>query len=96
MNINFGATTNNTITDPTLTQSSSSNRAAASHAPSHGDAAIVSLGGSVDELQKQLAAMPEVQSDRIQQLQAAVEQGTYNVSPANVASAMLATLFGEG
>jgi flagellar biosynthesis anti-sigma factor FlgM len=95
MNISFGTTPNNTIADPTLVQSSSANRTQASQKPSHGDAAVVSLGSGVDELQTKLDAMSDVQSDRVQQLQAMVAQGTYSVNPANVANAMFATLFGE-
>jgi flagellar biosynthesis anti-sigma factor FlgM len=95
MNISFGSTTNNTIADPTLIQNSSTNRTQATQKPSHGDAAVVSLGSGVDKLQTQLDAMPEAQSNRVQQLQAMVAQGTYSVNPANVANAMFATLFGE-
>jgi flagellar biosynthesis anti-sigma factor FlgM len=94
MNISLGATTDSTITDPTLTQSSGANRASGSQKSSSGDAVIVSLGSSVDELQTQLDAMPDVRGDRVQQLRAMVEQGTYTVNPANVANAMFATQFG--
>ena len=95
MNISLGATTDNTITDPTLTQGSGANRTPASQKTSLGDAAIVSLGGSVDQLKTQLDSMPDVRGDRVQQLRTMVEQGTYTVSSTNVANAMFATLFGE-
>lgn len=94
MNISLGATTNNTISDPTLTQSSGATRASGSQKTSSGDAVIVSLGSSVDELKTQLDSMPDVQGDRVQQLQAMVQQGTYTVNPTNVANAMFATQFG--
>ena len=95
MNISLGATTNNTITDPTLAQSSAANRTSGPQKASSGDAAIVSLGSSVDDLKAQLDSMPDVRGDRVQQLQAMVQQGTYSVNPTNVANAMFATLFGE-
>ncbi len=95
MNISLGATTNNTITDPTLSQSSGANRSSAPQKTSTGDAAIVTLGSSVDDLKAQLDSMPDVRGDRVQQLQAMVTQGTYTVNPTNVANAMYATLFGE-
>jgi flagellar biosynthesis anti-sigma factor FlgM len=95
MNISLGATTNNAITDPTLSQSSAANRTSAPQKTSSGDAAIVSLGSSVDELKTQLDSMPDMRGDRVQQLQAMVQAGTYSVSPTNVANAMFATLFGE-
>lgn len=94
MNISFGTTTDNSITDPTLGQGTAATRPAASQSPEKDDAAVVSLGSSLAELHKQLDSVPEVRDDRVQQLRADIEQGTYTVSPANVASAMFVTLFG--
>jgi flagellar biosynthesis anti-sigma factor FlgM len=99
MNISFVATTDSAITDPTLaqssTQSSGANRTPGSQKTSSGDAAIVSLGSSIDELTTQLESMPDMRGDRVQQLRTMVEQGTYTVNPVNVANAMFATQFGE-
>ena len=95
MSISLGATSNNTIADPMLTRNSGANRTSESPTTSSGDAAIVSLGGSIDQFKTQLDAMPEVSGGRVEQLRTMVEQGTYAVNPVNVANAMFATLFGE-
>jgi len=97
MNISLGATSNNsnTVADPISPQNSGANRTSESASTSSGDAAIVSLGGSIDQFETQLDAMPEVSGGRVEQLRTMVEQGTYAVNPMNVANAMFATLFGE-
>ncbi len=95
MNISLGATNNNTIADPMLTRNSGANRTSESPTTSSGDAAVVSLGSSIDQFKTQLDAMPEVSGGRVEQLRTMVEQGTYAVNPVNVANAMFSTLFGE-
>lgn len=95
MNISFIATTDSTITDPTLPQGSGAKPTPGSRTMPSGDAAIVSLGGSIGELKTQLDSMPDTRGDRVQQLRTMVEQGTYTVNPVNVANAMFAAQFGE-
>jgi flagellar biosynthesis anti-sigma factor FlgM len=94
MNIQFGATNNQMIMDPTLSQGSGANRTSGSQKTSPGDAAVVSLGAIADE-GTEAGSMSDVSGDRVQQLRAMIEQGTYTVNPTNVANAMFATLFGE-
>ncbi len=94
MNIQFGVNNNLTVMDPTLSQGSGANRSSGSQKTSPGDAAVVSLGAIADE-GTETGSMSDVSGDRVQQLRAMVEQGTYTVNPTNVANAMFATMFGE-
>ena len=93
MNISLGTATDNLIAETAATQAS--NKRAISSRQDHGEAAIVSLGSSVDDLQTKLDGMPETGSDRIQALRSSIRQGTYSVDPAQVANAMFTQLFGE-
>jgi flagellar biosynthesis anti-sigma factor FlgM len=97
MNISFIATTDSSINDATLPQGSGAGAkpTPGSRTMPSGDAAIVSLGGSIGELKTQLDSMPDMRGDRVQQLRTMVEQGTYTVNPVNVANAMFAAQFGN-
>jgi flagellar biosynthesis anti-sigma factor FlgM len=55
----------------------------------------VSLSGTgVQALRAQLATVPSVRQERVQSLQRAVENGTYNPSSQQIADAIHADLFG--
>jgi flagellar biosynthesis anti-sigma factor FlgM len=50
----------------------------------------------VQQLQAQLAQTPDVRADRVASLQQQIEQGTYQPSNEQIASAMFSDLFGTG
>jgi len=59
----------------------------------------VQLSGTlsqVQQLKSQLAQTPEVRAGRVAALQQQVQQGTYQPSSEQIASAMLSELFGAG
>jgi negative regulator of flagellin synthesis FlgM len=52
--------------------------------------------GQVQQLNAQLAQMPDVRSERVAALQQQVQQGTYNPSNEQIANAMLSEQSGSG
>ena len=60
-------------------------------APSAGDVAHLSTGSdAVQQLKAQLDRVPEVRQQRVNDLRQAIGNGTFQVSPGQIASAMLA------
>ena len=49
----------------------------------------------VQELKTQLATMPEVRQERVQQLKNAISDGTYEVDSGKIADAMITDLAGQ-
>jgi flagellar biosynthesis anti-sigma factor FlgM len=59
----------------------------------------VQLSGTLSEVQRlktQLARVPDVRASRVGPLQQQVQQGTYQPSSEQIASAMMSELFGAG
>lgn len=91
-------TSNLQSTAPHLEHLKPQGRGGATGAASAGNedtASLTSGSEAVSGLQTQLNATPDVRANRVAQLQDALANGTYSVSPAQVAQAMITDLTGR-
>lgn len=74
-----------------------SRKAGVGRAKAAGDEAQLSAGRSrVEDLKAGLTGLPTVRQDRVEALQKAVQNGTFNVSNQQLADAILGDFFGSG